>query len=329
MSLKGIAVVTGASGFLAGHIIKKLLERGYVVRGTVRNKEKGSLLLKLFPQLELYEAELTKDGSFDEAIKGSTYVFHAASPFPLGEVKDVEIELVEPALNGTLNVLRSAKRSDTVKRVIVTSSVAAIAYKHEDVNHVFDETDWNELSTPSFEAYRYSKKIAEKTAHEFGKVYGLDVVAICPSFILGPPLTVNSTDATSILKVKAFFDGRYDQTCFGVVDVRDVAEAEIRAAEAEFEKSDKHERRYLLSSNEAVPNYELSQILLNSFKKRGQFIEYTDQFPNNPDFKPPHLLKYSHAKTEKELKLVFTPVEDTLFDMGKAVIELGLVAKKS
>jgi len=284
----------------------------------LKDKTKVDSLKALFPSLELYEAELTKDGSFDDVMKGATYVFHTASPFPMGEVTDPVKELVEPAVHGTKTVLESATKSGTVKRVIVTSSVAAIAGKRPP-GHVYTEEDWNLDSTATFEPYRYSKRMAEETAWNYMKEHkGFDVVVINPSFILGPPLNKRD-DATSIKKVKQFFDGKSDGSCFGCVDVRDVAEAHVRAVE-----NPNASGRYMLSSESAIPNIQLAKYLAES----GKFSQYN--IPTSNDFPPPaNVLKYSHAKAEKELGIAFTPIQTTVVDMATAMLDLGIVEKKN
>jgi len=228
---------------------------------------------------------------------------------------DAQKELVDPALLGTLNVLRSVEKSkDSVKRVVLTSSVASIAGKRPE-GHVYTEEDWNLDSTVDFEPYRYSKRIAEESAWNFTKEKGISLVVINPSFIVGPPLTV--LEATSVKKVKTFFEGKFDQTCFGAVDVRDVAEGHIRAAENPSASG-----RYMLTSPAGVSNFELSQMIRNS----GQFNQYNlPKENNNP---APVRLNYSNEKSKNELGIEYTPLEKSLVDMAHALIELGIVEKK-
>jgi len=281
----------------------------------VRNKAKAEQLVKLFPKLEIVEADLLKEGSFDDAVKGATYVFHTASPFPSGEVVDAQKELVDPALKGTLNVLHSVAKDGNVKRVVLTSSVAAVAGKRPP-GHVYDENDWNLESTVDFEPYRYSKRIAEETAWNFTKEKGISLIVINPSFIVGPPLLPN-TDATSVKKAKNFFDGNFDQSCFGAVDVRDIAEAHVRAAENPSANG-----RYLVTSPEAVSNFELSQFIRNS----GKFDQYN--LPKENPTPATNRLKYSSEKVKKELGLQLSPIDKAMVDMANALIELGIVEKK-
>eukprot|EP00877_Chromochloris_zofingiensis_P001340 jgi/Chrzof1/11206/Cz05g28010.t1 len=164
------AVVTGASGYIATELVKQLLEKGYNVRGTVRSlasKEKVEHLQRLAEalpgNLELFEADLLKEGSFDAAVEGATYVFHTASPYlSPDKIQDGMKEVVEPALGGTTNVFSSvAKHRDTIKRVVITSSIAAIRGRTEpalkDNKRAYNESDWNETSTAEQEPYPYSK----------------------------------------------------------------------------------------------------------------------------------------------------------------------------
>eukprot|EP01126_Amoeba_proteus_P055470 TRINITY_DN688_c0_g2_i10.p1 TRINITY_DN688_c0_g2~~TRINITY_DN688_c0_g2_i10.p1 ORF type:complete len:151 (-),score=24.16 TRINITY_DN688_c0_g2_i10:889-1341(-) len=121
-----LVAVTGASGYVAGELISQLIERGYTVRGTVRNLEKARDVQSVFPSLQLFEADLLREGSFDECFTGVEYVFHTASPF-LHSWNDPEQDLILPAVNGTRNVLASVERNlHTIKKVVVTSSGAAI-----------------------------------------------------------------------------------------------------------------------------------------------------------------------------------------------------------
>ena len=236
-------LVTGGSGYIASWIVKYLLEEGYNVRATVRNKsnpKKVAPLEKLAEntkgKLELYEADLLKDGSFDEAVNGCELVMHTASPFFL-KVKDPQKDLIEPALNGTINVLESVSKAGTVKRVVLTSSVAAIYSDSKDIEtrpgNIFTEEQWNTASNLKHNAYSYSKTLAEQKAWELVKAQKQwDLVVINPSLVLGPSLT-NIVQSGSVEIIKSFLDGTYasgvPETYFGVVDVRDVAKGHINA----------------------------------------------------------------------------------------------------
>uniref|UniRef100_A0A915EDG8 NAD-dependent epimerase/dehydratase domain-containing protein n=1 Tax=Ditylenchus dipsaci TaxID=166011 RepID=A0A915EDG8_9BILA len=153
-----MVLVTGASGYLGAHCVQQLLKHGYSVRGTVRNAENDSE-----GKLELVEADLNKADSWTSAVEGCQYVFHVASPFPI--VADENI--VKTAIEGTLNVLKACASSTTVKKVVMTSSCAAINEGHEDENRVFSEEDWCEVDSKKVLPYARSKAEAEKAAWNF------------------------------------------------------------------------------------------------------------------------------------------------------------------
>ncbi len=229
--------VTGASGFVAAHIVRELLERGYRVRGTVRSppaQGKYAFLTGLpgaAGRLELMTAELLNEGSYAPAIDGCAVVIHTASPY-IVDVKDPQRDLVDPAANGTLNVLRSAKRAG-VRRVVLTSSLAAITDEPID-GKVFTESDWNERSSLDRNPYYFSKTVAERSAWRFveDESPGFDLIAINPFMILGPSLgpDLNTTNAV----FRDILTGAYPgilSLAWGFVDVRDVATAHVLAME--------------------------------------------------------------------------------------------------
>ena len=167
-----LILVTGASGYIASHIVKKLLEKGFRVRGTVRSlkdEKKVAPLRKLVPnpkhELELVEADLLKEETWINAVKGCTYVLHTASPFPNSSPKD-ENELINPAVNGTLYVLRACVQDGVkIKRVVLTSSIAAIAGANFEQNRTYTEKDWPKVE--ALDPYSKSKTMAEKSAWDF------------------------------------------------------------------------------------------------------------------------------------------------------------------
>eukprot|EP01094_Clydonella_sp_ATCC50884_P025711 TRINITY_DN686_c0_g1_i2.p1 TRINITY_DN686_c0_g1~~TRINITY_DN686_c0_g1_i2.p1 ORF type:complete len:306 (-),score=85.87 TRINITY_DN686_c0_g1_i2:431-1309(-) len=214
MSNGAIVAVTGASGYIAGSVIASLLERGYKVRGTVRalaNADKTAHLRERFPGIELFEADLLKDGSFKACFEGADYVMHTASPFQL-QVQDPQKDLIDPALHGTENVVSTALATPSVKRIVVTSSVAAVVGE-ERKEGVYTEEDWNMDSSLELNPYRYSKRLAEKRAwalvEEQQRPEGaprVTLTCINPSFVLGPPHSERS-DSTSVAIVKAILNG--------------------------------------------------------------------------------------------------------------------------
>ena len=237
-------LVSGATGYLASWVVKQLLDEGYSVNGTVRNltnKEKYDYLLKLSDEstgkLELFEADLLKHGSFEKAMKDCELVIHTASPFKISGIKDAQKELIEPALQGTWNVLNSANKSKTVKRVVLTSSVVAIWGDSRDIrnteNGIFTEEHWNVTSSVKHQPYPYSKTLAEKEAWQIAKAQdNWDLLVINPGFILGPSLNKSNFGVSTEFMINMgngkFKSGVPDGT-HGIVDVRDVAKAHILA----------------------------------------------------------------------------------------------------
>jgi len=255
-------LVTGASGYLASQIISHLVsKKKYEVRGTVRSLEKAKHLQKLFPEVKLYEADLLKEGSFEHALQDVEIVFHTASPFQI-VVKDPQKEIIEPALKGTLNVLKSVDKIKSVRRVVLTSSAAAIA-RGKPVDYRYSEKDWNQSSTATTEPYPYSKTVAEKTAWEFSEGKHWKLATICPTFILGPPLS-DRIDAVSVQAIKSLLEGTHQDKApamaFGAVNIDDVAEAHIAAAE----KKEAAGQRYLITSSEGYTREDFNHILIQS-----------------------------------------------------------------
>ncbi|XP_023745936.1 phenylacetaldehyde reductase [Lactuca sativa] len=232
--------VTGASGYIASNLVKLLLQRGYAVKASVRypnNPAKTDHLLKLDgakERLHLFKADLLEEGAFDAAIDGCDGVFHTASPF-FTSVADPEKELIEPALKGTLNVLGSCSKASSVKRVVVTSSLAAVAFnaRPKTPEVVIDET-W--FSDPKFCKemklwYVLSKTLAEEAAWKFAEENGVDMVTINPAMVIGPLL--QSTLNTSAESIANLINGAetYANSSLGWVNVKDVANAHIQAFE--------------------------------------------------------------------------------------------------
>ncbi|BFI41808.1 hypothetical protein AXG93_3791s1100 [Marchantia polymorpha subsp. ruderalis] len=234
--------VTGANGFLASWIVKLLLERGYNVRGTVRNPDnldKVRHLLELpgaKERLVLYKANLLEEGSFHAIFDGVEGVFHVASPVPATMPDDLENNLLRPALQGTLTVLEAAKSYKSVKRVVVTSSTAAMFESEacrENGNAVIDETWWSDeeyCRSPqsSLGLYSLSKTLAEKAAWNFAKEKGLDVVVMNPGVMVGPILQGSVNASTWI--VMNYLNGslkKIPNRVFGFLHVKDAALAHI------------------------------------------------------------------------------------------------------
>jgi len=198
-----IMCVTGATGFLASWLVKSLLHKGYTVHATVRDPEKEIKVRHLLDipgaaeRLKLFRAELLEDGSFDAAIDRCDGVFHVASPVDFLP-NDPENDVIKPAINGTLNVLRACTKAKTVKRVVVTSSAATACINESDEqNQYIDETCWTDVDflqtkKPPAWAYAVSKTLAEQAALQYGKENsGVDVVTINPVLVVGSAITPN------------------------------------------------------------------------------------------------------------------------------------------
>lgn len=238
-------LVTGGSGYLASWIVKLLLEAGCQVHTTVRNQadpQKYGHLLRLAEQypgkLRFFEANLLDEGAFDSAMSGCEVVIHTASPFKIAGIKDPQKELVEPALTGVRNVFASVGRCETVKRVVLTSSIVAVygdaVERVQTEKGIFNEGHWNATSSVAHQPYSYSKTVAEKEAWQIAAEQSRwDLAVINPGLILGPSLS-SRTDSTSISLMRQLASGRFRM---GVpagkqafVDVRDVAQAHLLAA---------------------------------------------------------------------------------------------------
>ncbi|KAJ4908202.1 NAD(P)-binding Rossmann-fold superfamily protein [Raphanus sativus] len=235
-----VVCVTGASGYIASWLVKLLLSRGYTVKASVRDPsdpKKTQHLVSLEgakERLHLFKADLLEEGSFDSAIDGCEGVFHTASPF-YNDVKDPQAELIDPAVKGTLNVLNSSTKASSVKRVVVTSSMATVSFngKPRTPDVTIDETRFSnpEICQASKMWYGLSKTLAEDAAWKFAKEKGLDIVTINPAMVIGPLLqpTLN-TSAAAILNL---INGAktFPNASFGWVNVKDVANAHIQAYE--------------------------------------------------------------------------------------------------
>ncbi len=237
-------LVTGATGYVAGWLVKKLLEEGITVHAAVRNPDNNEKLVYLnelsasLPgEIKYFKSDLLKPGSYAHAMEGCELVFHTASPFVL-EVEDPVKDLIEPAQLGTRNVLEQANLTPSVKRVVVTSSCAAIFGDNADLentpNHIFTEEIWNTSSTAKHGAYSYSKTLAEKEAWSIhNKQSRWDLITINPSLVLGPAINPLDNTSESFRIIKQFGDGTFKtgvpKLGFGIVDVRDLAFAHYQA----------------------------------------------------------------------------------------------------
>lgn len=235
-------LVTGGSGFIASHAILQLLAAGHEVRTTVRHLNREAEVRGLMKtggaaaadrmkgRISFFAADLEQDAGWAEAVTGCDYVLHIASPFPPTVPKN-ENDLIVPAREGALRVLRAARNAG-VQRVVLTSSFAAIGYGHPTQAAPLDETNWTDPNAPDVAPYAKSKTLAERAAWDFIAKEGgsLELAVVNPVGVFGPVLGPDYS--TSILIVQRLMDGAMPglpHLYFGAVDVRDVVDLHLRA----------------------------------------------------------------------------------------------------
>ncbi len=336
-------LVTGATGYIASWLVKFLLEKGHTVHAALRNKEKAKHLdevaSKSKGELKYFESDLLIEGSYTKAMKDCEIVFHTASPFIM-DAKDPKTEVIDPAVKGTRNVITSVNEIDTVKKVILTSSVAAIYGNAEDANQIpnktFNEKMWNNSSTSSDGEYSYSKTQAEKEAwklYEGQDRWGL--VTINPSFVVGPALNPHAKFESKKFMMQM---GNGDLKMgapdinLGMVDVRDVAKAHILAA-----FNDQARGRYIVSEG----SYKLLEI--------GKHLrtEFGDKYPTPKSTTPKFLVwlmapllgvkrsfikknvghdfYFNNSKSKSELGLKYTSAKRAVSDFFQQFIDYDLI----
>ena len=339
-------LVTGSTGYLASWIVKSLLEKGITVHATMRgvgNKAKRKHLDDIAKavngKIKYFEADLLSPGSFDSAMEGCEIVFHTASPFFLNS-KDPQQELIDPALNGTKNILESVNNSGSVKRVVLTSSVAAIygdTIDGESIEGgVFDETMWNTSSNLKQSQYNYSKTLAEKEAWRMNeKQNKWSLVVINPSLVFGPALNIHSDfSSKSIMLQICNGDMRWGtpDLTYALTDVRDVATAHMNAA-----FNNKTIGRYIISSG-SINFLDIGKILIKNFGSDYPF----------PKFKAPKILfwliaplfgvkrkfvsrnvgyplYFDNSKSKKQLGMDYIPIEKTIIDFFQQLLDEKIV----
>uniref|UniRef100_A0A6B2L9L8 NAD-dependent epimerase/dehydratase domain-containing protein n=1 Tax=Arcella intermedia TaxID=1963864 RepID=A0A6B2L9L8_9EUKA len=303
-----------------------LAKKKYVVRGTVRSKtsEAATKLAAMFPELQLFEADLCIEGSFKDALNGADVVIHTASPFPMN-VTDPQKELIDPALNGTRNVLNTVSQFPQITHVVVTSSCAAVVEHHptDDGTKVWGEDDWNTTSSLTEGPYRLSKVLAEKFAFEWAEKHPkVSLATMLPSFVIGPP-RLDRVDATSIKLVRSLLDGSLVEAgvpaaSFGVVDIREVAQAHIEA----FERS--ATGRFVLSTEKGIPRIEMCNFL----KKEYPHLPVPNTQVGTVTYKGGSLLptgSYTNQRAQSLLGITFRDWQTSLRDMAQQLFKLGIV----
>ena len=261
-------LVTGISGFLGGHVALQLLEKGYTVRGSVRSLSRTEKVRSTLAshgadlsRLEIVALDLSSDTGWSEAMAGVRYLQHVASPFVIEQPKDKQ-ELIRPAVEGTSRALTTAL-SAGVERIVLTSSIAAIVYGHTDYSKTFTTADWTNPDSPRTGAYAESKLRAEKEAWSIVESFGARdrLATINPGAILGPIL--DDDPGTSGALILRLLDGSVPaapRITFSIVDVRDVAAAQVAAMTSPAAAG----KRHILSEREASI-FELAQALRPHF----------------------------------------------------------------
>lgn len=269
-------LVTGGSGSIGAHTIIQLLNGGHTVRTTVRDLKREPEVRAMVKaggaepdhRLTVHAADLTGDAGWSDAASGCDYVLHIASPFPAGVPKH-EDDLIVPAREGALRVLRAA-RDAGAKRVVLTSSFAAIGYGNKHKSN-YDATDWTDVNGAGVSAYAKSKTIAERAAWDFVAREGgaLELSVVNPVGMFGPVLGPDYS--TSILLVKRFMEGAVPgipKLYFGAVDVRDVADLHIRAMDNPAATGE----RFLAISGDFLRMAEIAAILRNGLGAAGAMV---------------------------------------------------------
>ncbi|TYP98336.1 nucleoside-diphosphate-sugar epimerase [Tenacibaculum adriaticum] len=342
-------LVTGATGYIASWLVKKLLDEGLTVHAAVRNpnndtktKPLNKLAANTKGKIKYFKTNLLVKGSYNEAMKGCELIFHTASPFKT-KIKDPQKELIDPALLGTINVLGEANKHDSVKRIVLTSSCSAIGHdasaRLKSKNQELTEENWEETASLSYQPYAYSKMLAEKEAWEIFKSQNKwDLVVINPCLVMGPALNGVANTSTSISILKMFGDGTLKNgvpnSGTGVVDIRDVAQAHYNAGFIPSASG-----RYIVAGTN-TSFLEMSQIL---YKKFG------DSYKIPTKILPKWLImiigplidnqisrkwvrnnvnvdwKANNSKSIRELNMKYRPLEETMIDAFQYLIDSKII----
>ena len=287
--------VTGVGGFLGRHVAAQALRAGYEVRGTVRSLKKARAIEAAIRssggtergKLSFVAADLLSDAGWEAAFSGAADIIHTASPFP-SRIPKHENDLILPAREGTLRVLRFARQAG-IRRVVLTSSIAAVSYGPGRAP--YDETDWTDVNGPLATAYYKSKTLAERAAWDFAREAGLELVAINPGVILGPIL--GRETGTSVALVQSLLKGRYPvlpDFRVPIIDVRDVADAHLLALSVAAAAGER-----FITAGEVLSLKEIVAVLKRDFPAYARKL---------PSFVLPNLLARLAAHVDPGLKLI-------------------------
>ena len=338
-------LVTGGSGFVGVHCILQLLGAGYQVRTTVRSLKRAADVRAMLSaggaehpeRVSFVEADLTQDAGWADAVRGCAYVHHVASPFPLMIPKD-ENELIVPAREGTLRVLEAA-RDAQVKRVVLTSSFAAVGYGHAPTDQAFTEESWTDPAGPGVTAYHKSKTLAERAAWDFIKSEGgtLELSVVNPVGVFGPVLGADYS--TSIQLVQRLMEGALPgcpRLFFGVVDVRCVADLHLRAMTHPAAKGE----RFLAIGDDAMAFLDVAHVLKRRMGKAASKVparQLPDWLLRIAAFFDPTVAQLvpelgvrknaSHAKAQRMLGWAPRSNEEAIVATAESLLNLGLLKK--
>jgi dihydroflavonol-4-reductase len=350
-----LACVTGGSGFIAGHVCKKLRDAGYRVRATVRSQtaesEKTGFLEKMGVEI-VHGADITVEGSFDSALAGCDFVHHCAAPFTFKGSN-----AAEAAMQGVLNVLHSARKAGTVRRVVLLSSLAAITYADPTSHpkgeaHVWSEDDWQQTMNVDKQSHGYSKRMAEEVAWKFiaesehtcydpenvpartkewiasAQRSCFDLAVINPAFTIGPLLNERVT-SQSIMFFKTLLDGsrkKAEHDGVGVTDVRDVADAHVSAMAVGLSAASGAlnrfgQARFLISTKRSYSVFEMAQLI-----KRAGFGQYA--VPPAADGPKRPKLSFSNERARSVMGLQLHDMFDTIADTCESLVAHKLISLK-
>lgn len=334
-------LVTGANGFIGLHTVLHFLKSGYHLCATVRTEEQGERARQALAkhvdtnQLEFISADLTKDEGWEQGVAGCDFVLHLASPFPTEAPKD-ENELIIPAREGTLRVLRAAQKAG-VKRVVLVSSVAAITGGHERENRTFNESDWTDTSKTDY-AYSKSKTLAEQAAWEFIRSNenksGMELVSVNPSNVFGPVLNNRRHTSTEwfLTLMRREIPG-LTRTQLHFVDVRDL----VNMIEKAMTTPEAAGKRFIANSA-SIQLQEFALILDRNFASRGYRVP-TRVLPDwlirffaifVPKTKPVvDTLGWTYVISTEQARAVLgwqpRPYDETIIEMAQSLIEENMV----